>query len=59
MVELGRLGRLGRWAADHLRLVAGGWLVVFLGLGALAPQAEHALLGAGRPSDRSRWKHGR
>jgi putative drug exporter of the RND superfamily len=47
MVELGRLGRLGRWAADHLRLVAGVWLVVFVGLGALAPRAEQALSGAG------------
>jgi RND superfamily putative drug exporter len=47
MVELGRLGRAGRWAADHLTLVAVAWLAVFLGLGALAPRAEHALSGAG------------
>src|SRR5262245_15176696 len=47
MVELGRPGRLGRWAADHLRLVASAWLIVFVGLGVLAPRAEHALSGAG------------
>jgi RND superfamily putative drug exporter len=47
MIELGRLGRLGRWAADHLRLVAIGWLAVLIGLGALAPRAEDALSGGG------------
>jgi RND superfamily putative drug exporter len=47
MVELGRLGRLGRWAADHLRLVAIGWFVVLVGLGSLAPRVENALSGAG------------
>jgi putative drug exporter of the RND superfamily len=47
MVELGRLGRLGKWAAGHLRLVSIGWLAVLIGLGALAPRAEDALSGAG------------
>src|SRR5919201_2603239 len=47
MVELGRLGRLGRWAADHLRLVAIVWLGVLVGLGVLAPRVENALSGAG------------
>jgi RND superfamily putative drug exporter len=46
-VELATLGRLGRWAADHLTLVAIGWLAVFISLGALAPRADHALSGAG------------
>src|SRR3954454_7355906 len=44
---LGIVGKLGRWTAGHFRLVAAAWLVVALGLGALAPRAEHALSGAG------------
>ena len=47
MVELGRLGRLGRWAADHLTLIAVGWLAIVVGLGALAPRVEDTLSGAG------------
>ncbi len=47
MMNLGRIGRVGRWAADHLKLVAAGWLVIFLGLGLLAPRAEQTLSGAG------------
>jgi RND superfamily putative drug exporter len=43
----GALGRLGGWCAAHLRLVAAVWAVGFLCLGALAPQAEQALSGAG------------
>jgi putative drug exporter of the RND superfamily len=46
-VELAALGRLGRWAADHLRLVAIGWLAVIIGLGVVAPRVEQALSGAG------------
>src|SRR3954451_16132078 len=46
-VQLGAVGKLGRWTAGHFRLVAAAWLVVALGLGALAPRAEHALSGAG------------
>jgi RND superfamily putative drug exporter len=43
----GPLGRLGSWTADHVRLVVVAWAVVAIGLGALAPWAEHALSGAG------------
>jgi RND superfamily putative drug exporter len=44
---VGPLGRLGRWTADHGRAVALAWLAIAIGLGALAPMAEHALSGAG------------
>src|SRR5439155_25849014 len=44
---LGRFGRLGLWTADHRRAVALAWLTVIVGLGGLAPFAEHALSGAG------------
>ena len=47
MSSVGPLGRLGRWTADHVRLVVVAWAVLALGLGALAPRAEHALSGAG------------
>ena len=39
------LGRLGRWTADHVRVVAIGWVVVALGLGVFAPKVETALSG--------------
>jgi RND superfamily putative drug exporter len=44
---LGRFGRLGLWTADHRRAVVLVWLAVTVGLGGLAPFAEHALSGAG------------
>ncbi len=44
---LGPIGRLGCWAATHRRLVFGVWIALALGLGALAPQVERALSGAG------------
>ncbi|HET8651418.1 MAG TPA: MMPL family transporter [Gaiellaceae bacterium] len=44
---VGPVGRLGRWAAGHLRLVAAVWGVVALALAAFAPQVETALSGAG------------
>ncbi len=47
MSALGPVGRLGRWSATHLRLVAIAWAVVALGLGVLAPRVETALSGAG------------
>jgi RND superfamily putative drug exporter len=47
MSTLGPLGRLGRWTATHFRVVVAAWVVVALGLGALAPRVEHALSGAG------------
>jgi RND superfamily putative drug exporter len=46
-LTLGRLGRLGGWAARHRRAVALVWGVVVVGLGALAPFADKALSGAG------------
>ena len=47
MSAVGPIGRLGRWSARHGRLVAAIWVVLLVGLGALAPQVEHALSGAG------------
>ena len=47
MTAVGPIGRLGRWTAGHIRLVVIVWAVVAIGLGALAPRAEHALSGAG------------
>ncbi len=47
MSDLGPIGRLGRYTATHVRVVAVGWLVVVLGLGFFAPRVEHALSGAG------------
>ncbi len=44
---VGPIGRLGRWTADHVRVVAIGWVVVALGLGVFAPKVETALSGAG------------
>src|SRR4051812_48431858 len=45
--HVGPIGRLGRWTAAHLRIVAAAWVVVAVGLGLLAPRAEKALSGAG------------
>ncbi|HEU4451058.1 MAG TPA: MMPL family transporter [Gaiellaceae bacterium] len=47
MSAVGPIGRLGRWTAGHVRLVAIAWVVVAVGLGFFAPRAEHALSGAG------------
>src|SRR5215208_1554821 len=44
---LGTIGRLGRWTAGHVRIVAAAWVVVAVGLGVLAPRVEKALSGAG------------
>jgi RND superfamily putative drug exporter len=44
---VGPIGRLGRWAADHVRAVAIAWAVLALALGLFAPQVESALSGAG------------
>src|SRR5689334_21959832 len=43
----GPIGRLGRWTATHARLVITAWVVVAVGFGVFAPQAEKALSGAG------------
>jgi putative drug exporter of the RND superfamily len=44
---LGPIGRLGRYAATHRRLIFITWAVVAIGLAVLAPRVEHALSGAG------------
>jgi RND superfamily putative drug exporter len=46
-VQVGAVGRLGRWTAGHFRIVAAAWVVVAVGLGILAPRVEKALSGAG------------
>ena len=43
----GRLGRLGLWAAGHLRVVVIGWILLVAVLGAFAPKVTSALAGAG------------
>jgi RND superfamily putative drug exporter len=47
MTEVGPIGRLGRYAATHFRVVVISWAIVALGLGFLAPKVENALSGAG------------
>src|SRR4051812_26238503 len=47
ITRAGPLGRLGRWAATHVRVVVAAWAVGIVGLGTLAPHAEQALSGAG------------
>jgi RND superfamily putative drug exporter len=47
MRTYGPIGRLGRFAATHVRLVVLVWAVVAVGLGIVAPRVEHALSGAG------------
>ena len=44
---VGPIGRLGGWAADHVRAVAIAWAVVALTLAVFAPKVETALSGAG------------
>jgi RND superfamily putative drug exporter len=44
---VGPVGRLGRFAADHVRAVSIAWVVVAVGLAVFAPKVETALSGAG------------
>ncbi len=44
---VGPIGRLGRWAATHVRAVALSWALVALVLAVFAPKVETALSGAG------------
>ena len=44
---VGPLGRLGRWTADHVRVVAIAWVIVAVTFGMFAPKVETALSGAG------------
>ena len=46
-VDVGPIGRLGRYTATHFRTVLVGWLIVAVGLGFFAPRVETALSGAG------------
>ncbi len=46
-VDVGPIGRLGRYTATHFRVVLAGWLVLAVGLGFFAPRVETALSGAG------------
>ncbi len=46
-VNVGPIGRIGRYTATHFRVVLVGWLVVVIGLGFFAPKVETALSGAG------------
>ena len=52
--RVGPIGRLGRWAADHVRAVAIAWAVVAVALGVFAPRVETALSGAGWQANGSR-----
>jgi putative drug exporter of the RND superfamily len=45
--KLGPMGRLGRYAATHFRVVVVAWVLAAAGLGVLAPRVETALSGAG------------
>lgn len=46
-LNVGPIGRLGRYTATHFRVVLVGWLVVAIVLGFFAPRVETALSGAG------------
>ena len=43
----GVFAHLGRWTANHFKLVLAAWLLVLLVFGAFAPSVETALAGAG------------
>ena len=45
--KLGPMGRLGRYAATHFRVVVAVWVLAAAALGMLAPRVETALSGAG------------
>ena len=46
-MQVGPIGRLGRWTATHFGAVMAIWVVVAVGLGILAPRVEKTLSGAG------------
>jgi RND superfamily putative drug exporter len=45
--SVGPIGRLGGWAADHIRVVALVWALIAVALAVFAPKVETALSGAG------------
>ncbi|HMM49385.1 MAG TPA: MMPL family transporter, partial [Miltoncostaeaceae bacterium] len=51
--KTGPLGRLGRWSAEHLKIVAIVWAVIVIGFGMFAPRVHDALSGAGWEDSRS------
>jgi putative drug exporter of the RND superfamily len=46
-VDVGPIGRLGRFTATHFPMILAGWIVLALGLGFFAPRVESSLAGAG------------
>jgi len=52
-VDVGPIGRLGRYTATHFRTVLVAWLLVAVVLGFFAPRVETALSGAGWESSGS------
>ena len=50
---VGPIGRLGRFAADHVRAITVAWAIVAVALAAFAPKVETALSGAGWQADGS------
>ena len=50
---VGPVGRLGRFAADHVRAITVAWAVVAVALAAFAPKVETVLSGAGWQADGS------
>ena len=52
-LRVGPVGRLGRFAADHVRAVLIVWAIVAVALAAFAPKVETALSGAGWQADGS------
>ena len=44
---VGPIGRMGRWAADHFRVVSLIWAAIAVSLAIFAPKVETALSGAG------------
>jgi putative drug exporter of the RND superfamily len=51
--RVGPVGRLGGFAADHVRAVVTVWAIVAIALAAFAPKVETALSGAGWQADGS------
>src|SRR4051795_11344005 len=58
-LQVGPVGRLGRWTAAHFRIVAVAWVVVAVTLGMFAPRVETALSGAGWEATGSESVHAR
>ena len=50
---VGPIGRLGGFAADHVRAIIAAWAIVAVALAAFAPKVETALSGAGWQADGS------